>query len=41
MRGYVNQQEVGRTDCNGDLFVPVAIPYYANNLAVEEKDIPT
>jgi outer membrane usher protein len=40
VRGYLNNQEVGRTDENGDLLVPELIPYYGNRLAIADEDLP-
>ncbi len=40
VRGYLNNQEVGRTDRNGNLLVPALQPYYGNRLSISEKDIP-
>jgi outer membrane usher protein len=40
VRGYLSNQEVGRTDKHGDLLIPNLLPYYANRLRVEDKDIP-
>ncbi|MGD9765288.1 MAG: fimbria/pilus outer membrane usher protein [Candidatus Binatia bacterium] len=40
VRGYVENQEVGRTDSSGDLFVPSLLPYYGNKLRIEDKDLP-
>lgn len=40
VRGYLNNQEVGRTNSDGDLFVPGLLPYYANRLRIENSDLP-
>ncbi|HVZ75164.1 MAG TPA: fimbria/pilus outer membrane usher protein [Polyangia bacterium] len=40
VRGYVNNQEVGRTDGDGNLLVPEMIPYYANRLGIADEDLP-
>ena len=39
VRGYINNQEVGRTDANGDLLVPEMIPYYANRISIADEDL--
>ncbi len=40
VRGYLENQEVGRTDAQGDLLVPALLPRYANRLAIRASDIP-
>ncbi len=40
VRGYLNNQEVGRTDSNGDLFVPNMLSYYGNRLGIADTDLP-
>jgi len=40
VRGYLSNQEVGRSDSNGDLLVPNLLPYYGNLLSIADKDIP-
>jgi outer membrane usher protein len=41
MRGYVNNQEVGRTDSRGELVVPNnLISYYGNRIRINDQDIP-
>ena len=40
VRGYINNQEVGRTDGDGDLLVPEMIPYYANRVSIADEDLP-
>lgn len=40
VRGYLNNQEVGHTNSEGDLFVPGLLPYYANRLRIENSDLP-
>jgi outer membrane usher protein len=40
VRGYLNNQEVGRTDSDGDLFVPNMLSYYGNRLRIEDTDLP-
>jgi outer membrane usher protein len=40
VRGYLNNQELGRTDRAGNLLVPSLLSYYGNRLSVETEDIP-
>jgi outer membrane usher protein len=40
VRGYVNNQEIGRTDARGDLPVPSLLAYYGNRLSIAQSDIP-
>src|SRR5439155_2932993 len=40
VRGYLSNQEVGRTDRRGDLLVPNLLPYYGNRLAIADGDVP-
>ena len=41
MRGYVNNQEVGRTNAKGELVVPNnLISYYGNRISINDQDIP-
>lgn len=40
VRGYLNQQPMGRTDEKGDMFIPNLAPFYANRLSIEPQDIP-
>ena len=40
VRVYAENQEVGRTDENGQLFVPGLQPYYRNQLSIEVDDLP-
>lgn len=40
VRGFVNNQEVGVTDGDGDLLVPDLLPYYGNRLRVADDDLP-
>lgn len=40
VRGYLENQEVGSTDGQGDLFVPALQPRYANRLKIRAADIP-
>ena len=41
VRGYVNNQEVGRTNSKGELIVPNnMVPYYGNRISINEHDVP-
>jgi outer membrane usher protein len=40
VRGYLNNQEIGRTDSRGKLLVPNLLPYYGNRLGIADQDIP-
>lgn len=40
VRVYAENQEIGRTDKNGQLFVPGLRPYLRNNLSIEIADLP-
>ncbi len=40
VRGYVDNQEIGRTDSDGDLVVPNLLPYYANRISISDVDLP-
>jgi outer membrane usher protein len=40
VRGFWSNQEVGRTDGGGNLFVPDLLPYYANQLKIADADVP-
>lgn len=40
VRTLLNNQEVGRTDKDGDVLVPNLLPYYGNRLAIVPTDIP-
>jgi outer membrane usher protein len=40
VRGYSSNQEIGRTDGGGNLFVPDLLPYYANQLKIADSDVP-
>lgn len=40
VRGYLFNQEVGRTNSQGNLVVPNMLSYYGNTLSIEDKDIP-
>lgn len=40
VRVLVSNQEVGRTDAKGRVFVPTLGSYYENQVAIDDKDIP-
>lgn len=40
VRGYVNNQLVGRTDKKGRLLIPNLLPYYANRVQISDQDVP-
>jgi len=40
VRGYLEGQEAGRTDADGNLFVPALLPYQANRLSIRGEDVP-
>ncbi len=40
VRGYLNNQEMGTTDANGQLFIPGLLPYQANRLRINQADLP-
>ena len=40
VRVYQSNQEVGRTDAKGEVFVPNLASYYENEISIEPKDIP-
>jgi len=40
VRVYSNNQELGRTNNNGRIFVPDLAPYQMNRLRIEESDLP-
>ncbi len=40
VRVLVSNQEIGRTDAKGRLFVPVLGSYYENQVAIDDRDIP-
>lgn len=40
VRGYLSNQEVGRTDAEGDLLVPNLLPYFGNRLSIADEDVP-
>lgn len=40
VRVYQNNQEIGRTDSSGKIFVPNLNSYYENQVSIDDKDIP-
>lgn len=40
VRIYASNLEVGKTDAKGDLLIPNLLPYYANRIRIEDKDVP-
>jgi outer membrane usher protein FimD/PapC len=40
VRVYRNNQEIGRTDAKGRVFVPDLLSYYENQISIEDEDIP-
>ncbi|MHC5595080.1 MAG: fimbria/pilus outer membrane usher protein [Nostoc sp.] len=40
VRGYMSNQEIGQTNSSGNLLIPNLLPYYGNNIRVEDQDIP-
>ena len=40
VRTFLSNQEIGRTDRNGNLLVPNLLPYYGNKLSIAPEDIP-
>lgn len=40
VRGYLSNQEVGRTDAKGNLLVPNLLPYFGNRLSIADEDVP-
>lgn len=40
VRVYASNNEVGKTDANGDLLVPNLLPYYGNRLSIQDSDVP-
>ncbi len=39
VRGFLNNQEIGRTDRNGSLVLPTLLPYYGNRISIADSDI--
>jgi outer membrane usher protein len=40
VRGYVNNQEIGRTNRRGNMVVPNVLSYYGNQLRIDPDDVP-
>jgi outer membrane usher protein len=40
VRGYLSNQEVGKTDSNGDLLIPNLTSYYGNRVEIDDQDVP-
>ena len=40
VRGYFNNQEMGRTDSRGNLLVPNLLPYFGNRISIADQDVP-
>jgi len=40
VRGFLNNQEIGRTSSGGNLLIPALQPYYGNRLRIGDADIP-
>jgi outer membrane usher protein len=40
VRTFLSNQEIGRTDRNGNLLVPNLLPYYGNKLSIAPEDVP-
>lgn len=40
VRVYLNQQEMGRTDGSGNVFLPRLISYVQNHISVDDRDVP-
>ena len=40
VRGYLNNQEIGRTNGSGNLLIPSLQPYYGNRLRIADADVP-
>jgi outer membrane usher protein len=40
VRAYASNQEVGKTDRNGNLLVPNLLAYYGNQLSIADEDVP-
>ncbi len=40
VRVYANNQEVGRTDRNGTMFIPRLASYFDNPIAIDDRDLP-
>lgn len=40
VRVYLNNQEIGRTDSSGEVFLPNLGSYYENQVSINDKDVP-
>ena len=40
VRVYLNNQEVGRTDRDGQVLIPGMLPYYGNRVSIADTDVP-
>jgi outer membrane usher protein len=40
VRGFLDNQEIGRTNDRGELFVPDVLPYYDHKFSIELTDLP-
>lgn len=40
VRGFLNNQEIGRTNANGNLLVPGLSSYYGNRISIDATDVP-
>jgi outer membrane usher protein len=40
VRGYSNNQPIGRTDSRGLLLIPSLLPYYGNRISIQGTDVP-
>jgi len=40
VRVYLNNQEIGRTDAAGEVFLPNLGSYYENQISIDDRDIP-
>jgi len=40
VRGFLNNQEIGRTNGSGNLLIPSLQPYYGNRLRIGDADVP-
>jgi outer membrane usher protein len=40
VRGYLNNQEIGKTDGSGNLLIPNLLPHYGNLVRMESSDLP-
>ena len=38
--GYLSNQEIGKTDSNGDLLIPNLVSYYGNRVEINDQDVP-